>query len=528
MDYADQLWHNGVVVVCPEWSNTPAKVAKLRREFEADVVHWPEFKRHPTFNDVSKDWKNAEGKDAHFTLEEQTGKTGKTKNKKIFADDAYLNRYSLSGTSFIGNPSAFHCMFVRRMRNNVMHTLIEQLFRPYIQRYKPGMKLEQVMDRVMIRPAGDVASAESWHRDLAPRVTDADVRAGDQVFGGWMNFDDNVQQFGCIVGTHKSAPARLEGFYKVDTKSQEYAALHDHTHRVRVQVGSGCIIVFAEDLLHHIFPRPLKYTSVRQFFGWRITHHNDALFGRKYIQHVLATQGETQIKSNQWPRLWSKQEFYQKGRKEKWMAANLTRGEDAMYLNAAKDPAMKGLAAKGEKPFKDDEDMDASMKSLADQGLQLHPAYSADEMALLFPAHSFTLINPTTGKREEVSLRSDPGHHPVSRLHYVKASSADDKKTKKTEGETSPSKSKKAKGKAKASPSKRSPKGKTNPTRKSPHYSSSESDDLQADRDAIARMEQDEQDRRDAAASGATSSKAPVVYDIDDSDDDVVYLHTNK
>ena len=528
MDYADQLWHNGVVVVCPEWSDTPAKVAKLRQEFEKEVTKWPEFKRHPTFNEVSKDWKNAEGNDASFTTEERSGKTGKVTNKKIFGDDAYLNRYSLSGTSFIGNPSAFHCMFVRRMRNNVMHTLIEKLFRPYIQRYKPGMKLEQIMDRVMIRPAGDVASAESWHRDLAPRVTDADVRAGDQVFGGWMNFDNDVQQFGCIVGTHKSAPARKAGFYKVDTKSQEYEALHDHTHRVRVQVGPGCIIVFAEDLLHHIFPRPLKYTSVRQFFGWRITHHSDALFGRKYIQHVLATQGETQIKSNQWPRLWSKQEFYQKGRKEKWMAANLTRGEHAMYLRDAKDPAMKGLATPGESPFEEDSDMDASMKSLAEQGLPLHPAYSADEMALLFPAHSFTLIHPITGRKEEISLRSDPGHHPISRLHYVKASSADDKKTKKPQDET-PGKSKKAKGKAKAT--KPSPnQKKASPTRKSPRKSSSESEsEMRAHRDAIARMELEEQHQREAAARGATSSNAkPPVYDVDDSDDDVVFLHTNK
>ena len=161
MNLADQLYEDGVVVITSAFllQNLP----KYRNEF---FKQFPEFKIHPGLNDLVKD-----------TTER-------------------VLRYGIGGTSFIGNPSVFHAPFFRKMREIIMYIAIEQVFRDYKNTYlDSSFNIEQIIDRIMIRPPKDVATAEAWHRDESPK---SDVIHGDLTFGGWINYDNESQYFSCV------------------------------------------------------------------------------------------------------------------------------------------------------------------------------------------------------------------------------------------------------------------------------------------------------------------------------------------
>ena len=134
MNLANQLYEDGVVVISSEFLLD--NLHTFRSEFDSTIKQFPEFKIHPGLDEIVKD----------------------TKDQVL--------RYGLGGTSFIGNPSVFHAPFFRKMREVIMYIAIEKLFRDYKQLYlEPSYNIEQIIDRIMIRPSKDIASAEAWHRD---------------------------------------------------------------------------------------------------------------------------------------------------------------------------------------------------------------------------------------------------------------------------------------------------------------------------------------------------------------------------
>lgn len=87
------------------------------------------------------------------------------------------HRLVLGGFGALANASSFHNKTVRKLRVRAMNKAIE----PLRTIAKTGDRLEQVIDRLMIRRSGDSVTAESWHRDVCPTS-----EPGDRIFGGWI------------------------------------------------------------------------------------------------------------------------------------------------------------------------------------------------------------------------------------------------------------------------------------------------------------------------------------------------------
>jgi hypothetical protein len=398
---AAYLNKNGYVVICAPWFTGKDVVARMRAEFEKEVLKFPEFKVRPKFADVRTFPGGLDRYDETTT--------------------PYL-RYGLGGTSFLGAPSFQHNAFVRRLRDKVMHTLITHLFRAYVRDIlrdeKREYKLHQFLDRAMIRPAGDVALAESWHRDIAPGMSEDDL-----TFGGWINLDSVDQVFTCVRKTHKknlhtdepytSRSRGKKGFAKIDSIHTD--AYENAPGKIAVKIPPGCILVFQEDLVHKVTANPLNYTSVRQFFAWRLTKSNNMDLipdAAKNIRHqltndafktLLRAQAVIPLKSGQWPDMYSPSiGSYLKPRATKFVTENLVEG--------AMKPSPRTRVVH-------------SLQDLltAKKITHMHAPYREHEITMLLPGDAFHLTNPETGFLELISLHDD-GHASAGPSHRASSS----------------------------------------------------------------------------------------------------------
>ena len=188
-------------------------------------------------------------------------------------------KYVLGGFGAFGNPSAFHNRAVRILRE---WALVEVL--PFLRvEAGPGQRLEQLVDRLMIRTAADSACKESWHRDEAPLA-----EATDKTFGGWWNLDDQSQYFSCVTGSHATARGH-SGFGKL---TGTYVG-------TRVEIPPGAIIVFYEHIIHEVVAKKAGYRMYRLFLGWRLTDATTPMIPDTL--HRLEYQAVMPLKSNQIP-----------------------------------------------------------------------------------------------------------------------------------------------------------------------------------------------------------------------------------
>jgi len=349
MNPANQLFEDGVVVISSDF--LLANLNNFRSEFDSTIRKFPEFKIHPGLDEIAKDTSDR------------------------------VSRYGLGGTSFIGNPSVFHAPFFRKMRETVMYIAIEKLFRDYKNLYlDSSYNIEQIIDRIMIRPAKDVASAEAWHRDEAPK---SDVVNGDQTFGGWINYDKEPQYFSCVKGTHKNLDItkrdKKKGFHKVD--KADIPTYKENKSLIEIPPAS--IIIFIEDLVHEIFnsKKSIKqFTSIRQFFGWRLTKHVNQSIHGEHLCTMLQNQSVVPLKSGQIPPIYPKtciMYTVQRERKDKFLEEALIRPD---ILNVKT----------------------RSIKSLKEINVEMYEEYLEREIKMLFSNNKFELFNPYTSEIEIV------------------------------------------------------------------------------------------------------------------------------
>jgi hypothetical protein len=165
-------------------------------------------------------------------------------------------KFVMGGFGALGHPSSFHNSFVRHARRAV-HDLV----RPTFQSLAPGRNLEQLVDRMLFRPAGETPARERWHRDEAKGTLPNDL-----TFGGWINFDAESQFFSCVPGTHV-APRGQGGFARLS--KDDMAALT--ARREKVEVPPGGVLLFFEHLVHEVEASKKPYDMRRLFVGFRIT-----------------------------------------------------------------------------------------------------------------------------------------------------------------------------------------------------------------------------------------------------------------
>ena len=233
--------------------------------------------------------------------------------------------YVKGGFGALGNPSSFHHAFVRRVRQQIMHKMIPILSR-VCQREAGVLNgpsrgadrgLEQIIDRLRIFRNGAKIAAESWHRDTTPAAYTEEE--GDSIFGGWVNFDRNRDQyFSCIPTSHRLDPftgkailpveRTNKGFEKFSPGMQSMFSNANAHKSALVKVPPGHLIIFYQDIVHEVVRAALKKnepSSLRLFTAFRLTH-SESGFGPTNGPGVFSDMAVPLLKSGQEPAMWPK------------------------------------------------------------------------------------------------------------------------------------------------------------------------------------------------------------------------------
>ena len=290
-------------------------------------------------------------------------------------------RMAMGGFGALNHASAYHNPFVRNVRKHAMRACVP-FFSFLVQLMERNdLRLEQPIDRTMLRRKGDTPSRETWHRDESS-LTDPNRGDDDVLFGGWVNFDDKPQLFSCVPRTHLVVPG-ARGFFKLP-KDQ-----HNKYQKrsVKVNVPPGHLLVFYENIIHEVLAKRAKHDQYRVFLAWRLTTSNTPLV--KNIKDVLKRQEVVRIKSGQWPRMYpqlywtnwrdkisqfTNQALKPELRSTRVVVSGRAQGETVTvpvwmqrYNLGASDAVMPGL------------------KPLAYLGVQPYPEYTKEEIAMHEP-----------------------------------------------------------------------------------------------------------------------------------------------
>lgn len=340
------LQRDGIAVIPVNWMDG-ARRAKVRQDFERTVRSFPEFKQN-------------------------------------------ADQFVLGGFSAFGNPASFHNLFVRSIRQYAMYELVP-LFKALVDsQANPGeWRLEQVVDRMMWRPVGLSATAESWHRDEADLA-----KEDDMVFGGWWNFDDIDQGFSCIPGTHREVSGH-KGFVTIKSKEEKLALTNDPRKRL-VKIPPGHIMIFYENLLHEVLAKARKKgqpDQMRQFLGWRVTKDDTPLYP---VGDLFERQGVMQLKSGQTPPMYAKLHWTNwKPKLEKFSTDNMV--PRVLEAKTVKSKTSKDAG----KVFNV---VEREMRSLADYGFPLYPKYAPHEISMHVPRRAWEIKRGSDNQVMMVSL----------------------------------------------------------------------------------------------------------------------------
>lgn len=199
-------------------------------------------------------------------------------------------QYAKTGFGALATPSSYHNEAVRYMRLAAHERAIDTLRaydamqpyglcgrdprapwnatdlveRPRAQngRLRPR-RVQMLVDRMVVRVAGQRPGAESWHRDVAYTGEDDAVT----VFGGWLALTD--QKASLVPGTHMEVPGPV-GFASL----QPDAARKAERNKQAVEVPAGCLLVMHQNIVHEVVSTPHTGDDRmrRLFTGWRLTY----------------------------------------------------------------------------------------------------------------------------------------------------------------------------------------------------------------------------------------------------------------
>ena len=319
----------------------------------------------------------------------------------------------LGACSFAGYPTVSHNATHVRLRSEATHYLMDTLFNPLVDALdETGFFLENHIGRIMIRPPGVAAAAESWHNDNTQNPA-----PNDQQIGGWLNMDSTPQFFACIKGTQRAA--RAGGFTpipksehaKYNAALAAQAGQANTDARGLIVVPPGCIILFDSTIIHSIYPGKKKETSVKQFLGWRLTQHPDLstiiapdghVVTREEFLQDLRNQTSGSCRSGQVHPMLPGMYCVIKKNMAKWDVFKQNLRAGAMSYDEsqfrANHPACNKDFTRGLKSLRDIRDMHPD-------DVDMQPEYAEHDVALLLPGRKFTLTNPATGELEECALR---------------------------------------------------------------------------------------------------------------------------
>lgn len=281
-----------------------------------------------------------------------------------------VKSHVLGGFAALGNPASFHNPFVRNLRMQIMQTMIP-VFGDFVSQLpNPGdWKLEQIVDRMMLRSKGLSASSESWHRDETPNASES-----DKTYGGWLNLDSHSQNFSLVPGTHKEVRGH-SGFSTIKSKEKKKRL---REKAVKVEIPPGHLLVFYEHTLHEVIATKAKVDQHRLFMGWRITLETEPL--QPMLEQRLIDQSVMALKSNQIPPMYAKLHWTNWRQKIVDFSEHLKpQCTELRTVKAGKDAG------------KTYQIVHNFMHSLKDYGFPLYPEYIQEEIELLKPNTRWTI-----------------------------------------------------------------------------------------------------------------------------------------
>ena len=299
------------------------------------------------------------------------------KEFREFDQKSTPDRYVLGGFSALGNPSSFHNLLVRKLRQWSMSSVVSKVWTPYIRNhYDSTWKVEQVIDRMLYRPVGASVSKESWHRDEAINAPEG---IEQEMFGGWINLDQTSQYFNCVLGTHTTVPGQ-NGFSKIkdDTQIQHY-----ENNCVSVEIPPGHIIVFFEHIVHEIVSKKHASPMYRLFVGWRLSTDTNPLFPSD-IPSKLYSQDVMKLKSGQIPTMYSKLHWTNWRKKITEFSQNIV--SQCKTNRTVRSGKEKGIEYK--------DIVQQTMKSLSEYKLPMYPDYTTDEIQMHNPNRTWHVLKP--------------------------------------------------------------------------------------------------------------------------------------
>merc|ERR1719284_2342612 len=165
------------------------------------------------------------------------------------------------------------------------------VFKEYDSIRGHSRRIEALPDRLMVRPKGDAPPAEVWHRDTSPHADN-----GDDIFGGWINFDNENQYFSAVPESYlpddpSSSTAGNEGFDRVTDATKAYA----NSHKRSITIPPGHILVFFQNALHEIVATKATHRMFRLLTGFRLTNSEIPLTPN--LESLIDKQGPFTIKS---------------------------------------------------------------------------------------------------------------------------------------------------------------------------------------------------------------------------------------
>lgn len=200
-----------------------------------------------------------------------------------FPEYKYENSTRVLGAfGAMGNPSSFHCISVREIRDIVYQYSILKL-----KSYYQGRYCSMIFDRLSKRLNGSTISAESWHRDLAPKKDEHDI-----ILGGWINLDDEDQYFSCIPNTHRDNTNDV-GFIREQCREGN----------TKIKIPPGCWIAFYSDILHEIAKKKYTKDSYKLYIGFYISNQQQPLYK---IDNIINTQSVPPLPSGEYPPIYTK------------------------------------------------------------------------------------------------------------------------------------------------------------------------------------------------------------------------------
>jgi hypothetical protein len=289
-------------------------------------------------------------------------------------------QYVMGGFGALGNPSSFHNEGVRLLRQYAQHE-VSPLMACVAS---DGEKLEQLIDRMMIRKSGKGASPETWHRDEA-----VNAKPTDRVFGGWWNFDDVDQVFSCVPSTHNDVTGN-SGF-SIIKGDEEIARLKSIS--IRVSIPPGHIIVFYERIVHEVVAGVKKIDQYRLFLGWRLTVDDSPLTP---IDDILTDQGVVPLKSGQIPPMYASLHW------TNWRPL-ITQFSEGVVDQCLELKVVGSGKDMGEKRII----VHRHMRSLRQYGLQRYHPYTRDERMMHTPNRMWTVRRGDDNKKYEIKLVSE-------------------------------------------------------------------------------------------------------------------------